>query len=108
MLLILTSCFFTSDEKVRRGLEVICKSDLNQIIKDTDKSKLQENPRYEIVQYKTFDPDSSVFTVLATVDYHYMDLGTEVNYKIVRKYRYHYVSKKWQRFYNEFQSMQYE
>lgn len=103
-----TSCsFFTSEEKIRRALVVICKSDLQQIVKDSDRKLVMDDPYFEITEYKTFDPDSSVYTVLASVDYHYMNQGTEVNYKIVRKYRYHFIAKKWQRFYNEFESVQY-
>lgn len=90
---------------MRRGLNVICKSDLKEIIDDSKNTQLSDSPRFEIVDYKTFDPDSSVYTVLAVVDFHYMDLGVDVNYKIVRKYRYHHVSKKWERFYNEFESV---
>lgn len=106
---LLCSCsFFTSEEKTRRALNVICKSDLQQIVKDTDRRQVRDNPYFEIVEYKTFDSDSSVFTVLAVVDFHYIDPGTEINYKIVRKYRYHYIAKKWQRFYNEFEPVQYK
>lgn len=107
--LFLSSCsFFTSEEKVRRALNVICKSDLQQMVNDSERKLVKKDPYFEIVEYKTFDSDSSVYTVLATVDFHYMDQGTEVNYKIVRKYRYHYIAKKWQRFYNEFESIQYK
>lgn len=100
------SCTMTPEEKARRSLEVICKSDLKGIIENTEKEYLKKKPSYEIVSYKNYE--NSVYTILAEVDFHYMDMGTEINYKIVRKYRFHELKKKWERFDNQYQSVQYK
>jgi len=97
VILIIVSCSGESDEFARKKLDTILKDDLSAILEGVSDSALIDNPRYELVFYKTYDEGN--YSKKAIADFYFMK---KIPVKIVRKYRYHVKSRMWDRYYNEY------
>ncbi len=106
LLTILTLIFVTgcvtkdSEEEVRNSLTVVLKDDLIEITKDVSLDALIDTPYYDITNWGKFDEGK--YGYLAEVDFIFLK---SVNKKVVRKYRYYTTYKKWDRYLNEYRSL---
>ena len=99
ILVITNGCVKESDKRIKNKLLIILQDDLNSIISDVPKDDILDSVYYEIVLYKDFKKESFKYSKKAIVDFYFFK---NVKAKIVRKYRYHRQSRKWDRYYNEY------
>lgn len=92
-------CAFESDRMVKKKLLVILEDDLNAIIEDILPENILDSAYYEIDSLIDYRKESFKYSKRAVVDFYFLK---GVKTKIVRKYRYERVSRKWDRYYNEY------
>lgn len=90
-------CFKESEKNIKQKLMIILEDDLKTIISDISKENLVDSVHYNIVEYKKYTEYK--YTTMAIVDFYFLK---RVSAKIVRKYRYHSLEKKWERYFNEY------
>jgi hypothetical protein len=90
-------CGGESERFIRKKLEVVCADDLAAAIEDLPDSNVDNSPRYVIESFEHFR--EGMYTYKAVVDYFFLK---GVSVKMVRKYRYHALSRKWDRYFNEY------
>ena len=99
VLFITNGCIKESDDRIKDNLLIILKDDLNSIISDIPEDNIKDSVFFEIVFYKDFKSESIKYSKKASVDFYFFK---KIKLKIVRKYRYHRQSHKWERYYNEY------
>ena len=92
-------CSFESDRMVQKKLLIILEDDLNAIIEDIPAENILDSAYYEIDSLIDYKMESFKYSKKAVVDFYFLK---GVKTKIVRKYRYERVSRKWDRYYNEY------
>jgi hypothetical protein len=93
-ILLLSGC---GDDPVLR-LNKLLESDLTVILTDIDKDSVLDEPRFEIVEFNSFDEGK--FRHLAEVHFYFLK---DINVKIVRKYRYNRRHFRWELFHNVYE-----
>jgi hypothetical protein len=94
---VVAGCMNESGKQIKEKLIVILDDDLKTIVGDISKENLADSVYYTIVSYK--DYKEYRYRKMAVVDFYFMK---NVSVKIVRKYRYHSLEKKWERYFNEY------
>jgi hypothetical protein len=90
-------CVKESDSLVKKKLLLILQDDLESIIKDISKEGVADSTYFKITEYN--DYKESAYTKKAVVDFFFF---RKIKAKIVRKYRYDAVARKWERYFNEY------
>ena len=99
ILVLIGGCTIESDRVIKKKLLVILEDDLNAIIEDIPKEHILDSVYYEIDSLIDFKKESIKYSKKAVVDFYFLK---NAKAKIVRKYRYETVSRKWERYYNEY------
>ncbi len=103
LILLLSSCNqFQFEDKDRELLTLLIKSDMQAIVTDVETTILLEEPYFTITRWKRYEKGD--YKYLAEVDFFFLN-PQELNSKIVRKYRYNRIHKKWERYYNEYHTI---
>ncbi len=100
-LLALLSCSNPpKEERAKSMLEVVLKDDLAAILLGVDSSAVLDKPHYTITHWKQFE--KGTFRYKAEVDFLFLK---SINKKISRKYRYSAPHQKWDRYFNEYETV---
>ena len=99
--LLLTGCGSESSEFIQKKLDVVIKDDLATIVEGIDPSGTLDTPYSKITKLKEFEDGK--YSHLAEVDYFFLN---GINKKVARKYRYLRSYNKWERYSNEYQSIE--
>lgn len=83
------------DSLIREKLDIICKSDLKEIVADLPKTGLSDSIYYAVVSYTSYSEGK--YSKMAVVDFFFFK---KIKAKIVRKYRYLKEARLWDRYFN--------
>jgi len=95
IILLLSGC--VSDDPALR-LNNVLKNDLVVILEDIDKDAVLDEPRFEIVEFNSFDEGK--FRHLAEVHFYFL---RDINVRVVRRYRYNRRHFRWELFHNVYE-----
>lgn len=97
LLIPITGCVRESEDSIRARLEIICEDDLATVISELDPASIGDSTFYRIVEFGMYREGK--YSYKAEVDYFFL---ARVRVKMVRKYRYHSGTSKWERYFNEY------
>ena len=100
MFLLLSSCGRESDEVINQKFHAIIKSDLEAIVEGLDAEKLLAQPYDTTLDWESYE--KGIYSRRAIVEFYFYK---EIPLKIVRKYRYSVQSKMWERYVNQYLSV---
>lgn len=86
------------DPLLRKKLDVILKDDLVAIVEGVEAEGVMATPLYRVDSFSVF-PEGT-YSAKAVVEFEFLK---NVPVKVVRKYRYHRMMGKWDRYYNKYQ-----